>query len=95
MTVLLGRIVSKRIRRSDTVGWYGNRIGLILCATTREAVTGVVENIEGLFRSQACRLTRPDQPIPEIACDVIMYPDELPRQGQVAGSSPELHQTRA
>lgn len=95
MMVLLGRIVSKRIRRSDTVGWYGNRIGVILCGTTREEVTGVVENIEGLFRGQACRLTRLNQSIPEISCDVIMYPDGLPKQGQADGLSVKLHQTKA
>ncbi len=71
----LAQAVHGRMRVSDAAGWLtsGTSIGLLLLDASQEDAQAVIASIEEAFRAR-CRDTIRVTPIPELICDVFMYP---------------------
>jgi hypothetical protein len=77
---LLAHVVSERSRLSDVFGWHGTnnvKVGLILPDTTRHGAMCVVRNVESLFQKEAMGRGLMSHELPELVCDLFVYPLNL------------------
>lgn len=67
---VLCQAAAARCRTSDTVGFHGNGVGLLLPETAKEDVPGIVASIEQAFHDRFRRIFGDQRELPEIECKV-------------------------
>ncbi len=71
---ILASILVKRARLTDTKGWFGNRLGIILPNTGTENANNVVQPIQELFKKTAVANSPHASTTPKIAYQAYEYP---------------------
>lgn len=67
---VLCQAAAARCRTSDTVGFHGDGVGLLLPETAKEDVCGIVASIEQTFHERLRRTLGYQSELPEIECKV-------------------------
>ncbi len=72
---ILASILAKRARVTDTKGWFGNRLGIILPNTPTENADNVVRPIQEQFKKTVVSNSPHASKAPKIAYQAYEYPN--------------------
>jgi hypothetical protein len=78
---ILASVLVERTRISDTKGWFGDRLGVILPDTSGAQTTSISHPIQETFNKRVHSKLGGRGPLPEVTHEVYVYPGEGNKAG--------------